>query len=465
MFKKKLIAMGLTVAMVGSLVACGEKENNTDSPSPTTASTSVGDKKTPPTSEIKNASDDHSSVDAGSIVSFEDGNFSFTTYNDADWTGDKDGVVSVASKFDSQALHVTRPNGGTPAVAIDLVSLLGDNAEKCKKISLDVGVDCGDTFTAMSGNVVVYAGETNAEIDTAWSLYKADAAMKTVTVDLGENVLVAGATNYLTFSDITDAATSPAPICIDNIIFYDADGNALPVNTGVDFAVDGVGEYDWSNGVKQPTDEVLLFSGVQTGSGWWPDNNNAFAFTENDAVKFIDPTVEGNEFGPGKVLTIYYSVADLENTPGYQAYPYLRMQNWNNYDEEGNEIDLPDWPTSVIVDVSYSGGDKWAAGVTANDFKEGYSFYYDNAAQADIGLVKENEEDHGVPAETVPINESFTIVQYSYEFIAFAVEQCGIFQDGEMTVDDWTKVADFIGIADRGAVLKINAVTIGTAAE
>lgn len=463
MFKKKLIAMGLTVAMVGSLVACGAKEENNDTPTPTTASSSDGSKTTPAASGIQNASDDHSSIAADSIVSFEDGNFSFATYNDADWTGDDDGVVSVASKFDSQVLHVTRPNGGNPAVAIDLVSLLGDNAEKCAKITLDVGVDCGDTFSAISGSVIVYAGETNTEIETSWSLYKADAAMKTVTIDLGGNVLTADASNYLTFSDVEDAAATPSALCVDNIIFYDADGNALPVDSSVDFAVVGVGEYDWSNGVKQPTDEVLLFAGVQTGSGWWPDNANSFAFTQNDAVQYFDPSEY--EFGPGKVLTIYYSVADLENTEPYQAYPYIRMQNWNNYDEEGNEIDLPDWPTSVIVDVSYSGGDKWGADYTPNLFKEGYEFLYDNATQTDIGLVKENEDDKGVPAETVLINQSYTIVQYSYEYFCYAIEACGLFQDGDLTVDDWMSVADFIGIADRGSVLKINAVTIGTAAE
>lgn len=450
MFKKKLIAMGLIVAMIGSLVACGGEDENANSENKATPTTAVGGSNEEEV-VLKNASDDHSSIDAGSIVSFEDDNTSFVTLNDGDWTGDDDSVMSVATKYDSKVLHITRPNGGVPAVAIDIVSLLGDNAANCTKITLDIGIDCLDGFSACSGTATVFAGELNSKIETSWSIYKADAAMKTVTIDLGENVLAAGYKNYLAITSIDDTAVDFSPVFIDNIIFYDASGNALAVDTSVDFAVSGVGEYDWSNAVKQPTDEVFLFAGVQQGTGWWPDKNNSFNFyaeNANCAYYFDSETVT---FGPGDVLTIYYTMVDpSQNTVApSQSVPYIRMQNYKNVDADGNELadDGSGWYGGA-VDIGYQ------ESVPGPDSEYYMPFKYDHATATDLNL----DEDR-TPSEIVPINESYSIVQYSYEYIVASLEAKGF------NADNWTLDADMIGIADRGLAVTIDAVTIGKAAE
>lgn len=453
MFKKKLIAMGLVVTMMGSLVACGgnDKGGSTSSDPTATPTTAVGGGEDKEVVELKNASEDHSAIDAGSIVSFEDDNTSFATLNDGDWTGDDDSVLSVASKFDSKVLHITRPNGGVPAVAIDLVSLLGDNAANCTKITIDLGIDCVDGFSACSGTATVFAGELNTKVETAWSIYKADAAMKTITIDLGGNVLTAGCKNYLAITSIDDTAVKASPVFIDNIICYDASGNALPVDTSVEFAVSGVGEYDWSNAVKKPVDEKLVLTGITTGTGWWPAKENSFNFCLENGNVAVSLNQDDFAFGPGDVLTIYYTMADPSLIPDapYQSVPYIRMQNWKDNDADGNEIadDGSGWYGGSI-DVGYQ------ETIPGADSEYYMPFNYDNANACDVNL----DEDR-TPAEIVPINESYSIVQYSYEYIAASLEAKGY------NADTWKDNADFIGIADRGMVVTIDAVTIGKAAE
>jgi hypothetical protein len=53
------------------------------------------------------------------------------------------------------------------------------------------------------------------------------------------------------------------------------------------------------------------------------------------------------------------------------------------------------------------------------------------------------------------VNESFTIVQYTYEYI--------LEQFNAKDIEEFTPYCDFFGVADRGAALNIEAVTIGKA--
>jgi hypothetical protein len=428
MFKKKLIALGLSTAMVCSFVGCVDDSSSSETTTPAASAadaTSTG--KTGTLSGNRgDGSEDHSAVSADCIVDFEDGVADFAIVNESTFTGDKETTAEVKdNEFGSKVLYMTRPNGGETSVAIDIVSLLGDNASKCAKISLDLGIDPGDTFAAFSGTVDVYYGANNTLLQTSYSIYKEDQIEKTVTIDLPET-LVEG--NYLTFNSITDTSANNATSqYIDNIICYDADGNALPLDSSVTFAVDGVGARDWSNGVVQPEDEVVVLSPntVQNG-GWWPQDEDAFSFQPSDAYAQYEGT-----FGPGDVLTIYYSVADPDATDyGYQAYPYIRCMNYPEYDEDGNEIDDgSNWPynNQCIVDIDYS--DSCSETMT-----------YD---------------EDGTPSDGAKVNESFTIVQYSYEYI--------LEQFNAKDIEEFTPYCDFFGIADRGAALNIEAITIGKA--
>ncbi len=460
MFRKKLIAAGLVSAMLCSLVACGDK-GNTDPDKGASAGTAT--KAPAPNHNEKEKEEaasgikDHSGVDAGSIVNFEDGNYAFAKYNEADWSGSKGATLSVADKLDGKALCVNRTSAGNPAVAVDLASLLGDNASKCAKVSVDIGVDpTNGVFNAVSGSAVVYAGEANTECKSTFAIYKATAAMKTVEIDLGTNGIDPAATNYLTIIDLDDSSSTPTLVYLDNIICYDASGSALPLNSGVEFAVEGVGEYDWSNATSQPENEVLLYAGANTGTSWWPEAANSFVFDEAN-------TGNGNyikdfTFGPGDVITIYYRVADPEidvttTDKQFQCFPYFRIQNWQTTLEDGSKVDDPEWPSGTILDVSWT---DWKDGMTTDASR---AFYYDNGAGAAVGLDEDN-----TPAETVMINDSYTIVQYPYEFFTdCATVNAGIFAEDGMDVNQIFKFADFCGVADRGLLLKIDAVTVGKA--
>lgn len=427
MLKKKLLACGLTMAMVSSLVACGSEESKPSGGDSNVTPTEAAGNQTPSGEGLAAGIEDHSSVDAGSIVSFEDGGMSFLTKNDTDWGRDNDTVVSVQDKFGSKVLHLTRPNGKIPAIAIDVVSLLGDKAAECASISIDIGIDTADgSFVATEGKVVVYSGEDNKLNEKKFNIYKASQAMKTVKIDLGSE-LVAGAKNYLCLTEIAqeDGKTAPS-IVIDNIIFYDKDGKAIAVNSAAEFAVNGVGEYDWSNGVKQPTDEKLLFTGGTTGGGWWPDHTNAWCWSPCESSDNHDHhfTPETAPFGEGDVITVYYTLLDECET--WQSVPYLRAQNYTLQDENGNDID---------DGSNWSSLDVWNSSAW------------------------ENWEDDGTPGPDALVNESKNICQIPYKYLVEAIEGAG----GDPSVGIGT--IDFIGVADRGTHVLINAVTIGKEAQ
>lgn len=458
MFKKKLIALGLTAVMIASLAACGDSKDENKSNADTTPAASTdsnqggeggsGDNKAS-ADGIQSAAEDHSAVSADCIVSFEDGNYSFAQLNETDWTRDKDSVMSVVDAFGSKALQVTRPNGGAPCVAFDVAGLLGANAANVAKITLDIGMIKDSGFDASSGQVILAAKKdvdgvaTDVEIATDFSIYKATSACKTITIDLDGAKL--DNSSYITFGTIDDTGVEKNNITIDNIIFYDASGNALPVDTTVTFAVEGVGQYDWSNMVKQPIDEVLLFTGTTTDSSneWWPVASNSWCFRAgaeegvgaNPDVMYFDPAKY--TFGPGDIITVYYQLnAEMET---WQKQPRMIVQWYPQTDEEGNVITDPGLicmeEDQVILGMLPTGLD---------DDDDG----------------EHNRDDDGTAAADAYVNESNTIAQFTYEqFVQFAKDYGMIAEDDNTT--DFLKYVPFAGIAANGANLKIKAVTVG----
>lgn len=442
MFKKKLLALGLSLAMLASVVACGsddKKENNsTNTPTQAAETTPAesGDStpaatEAPASDEPQSAAADHSSIAAGSIVNFEDGNSSFLVLNEADWGRDADSKISIEDAFGSKMLQITRPNGLNPSIAVDIVGLLGDNASKCAKISVDIGLK-NDVFGAASGSVLVYAGEDNAEVAQTYSIYKTTAACKTIEVDLGGKTLVAG--NYLTLGKVTDGGAKPSSILVDNIIFYDASGNALPIDSSVSFAVEGVGEYDWSNGCKKPVDEKLFFIGTTTGGGWWPNEaETQFSFKDSSAEHYIDGT--NFTFGPGDVMTVYYTLVDPNPDQPWTFFPWLVLRDWA--EEDGSDSGS-----------GICGADAGTVNLTGFDLDEDGNLDY--------------KEDGVSPAETACLNNSFTIAQFTFDDVIAQLQKQGFTGS---TAEDLAKYIDFAGFTDRGCKTNIIAVTIGKVAE
>ena len=468
MFKKKLIALGLTAVMIASLAACGGEKKESTSDSNTTPAASSdsnkpagGDSESDKNSEggIQSAAEDHSAISADCIVSFEDGNFAFAKLNETDWTRDPGSELSVVDAFGSKALQITRPNNLAPCVAIDVTGLLGaENAAKVKKVSMDIGLLNADGFSAASGQVIAaykqdysyeeektnVLGETTVEtitgtneleLATDFSIYKDTAACKTISFELEEGGYFDNSNCYITFGSLEDTGATPSNVVVDNIIFYDAAGNALPVDSSATFAVEGVGEFDWSNMVKQPIDEKLLLTGVATDSSneWWPLASNAWCFRpalEGEGGANADVTYfDLANFGPGDLITVYYKLnADMED---WQKQPRMIVQYWKTADADGNPIEDP-----VTIAESSIG-------------------FLPKGLCDDNGPMQ-NRDDDGTAAADCYVNESNTIAQFTYEqFLDQARLQA--FSDS----DDYLKYIPFAGIAANGANLKIKAVTIG----
>ncbi len=458
MFKKKLIALGLTAVMIASLAACGGSKSDDKSSTDTTPAASSdnnqggeggSDDNKASADGIQSAAEDHSAVSADCIVSFEDGNYSFAQLNETDWTRDKDSAMSVVDAFGSKALQVTRPNGGAPCVAFDVAGLLGANAANVAKITLDIGMIKDSGFDASSGQVILAAKKdvdgvaTDVEIATDFSIYKATSACKTITIDLDGAKL--DNSSYITFGTIDDTGVEKNNITIDNIIFYDASGNALPVDTTVTFAVEGVGEYDWSNMVKQPIDEVLLFTGTATDSSneWWPLASNSWCFRAgaeegvgaNPDVFYFDPAKYS--FGPGDIITVYYQVnAEMDV---WQKQPRMIVQWYPQVDENGNK--------TVDEGLICNEEDQCILGFLPTGL--------DDDDDGD-----HNRDDDGTAAADVYVNESNTIAQFKYETFQLFAEEYEMIAEGDTTTD-FLKYVPFAGIAANGANLKIKAVTVG----
>ena len=516
MFKKKLIAFGLCVAMLGSMAACGSSSSSSssssaaastdsssapassdssskDSSAATTSDSSSADPEPAGSTEtapggktLRNASADHSAIDAGSIVNFEDGSSSFVKYNETDWSRAFDATISVADAYGSKALKVVRPKGGVPVVALDAGALLGAEASKCKSISLDLGIIVNEEyksqFPSCSGTVRVFDGEKNKIGEVAYSNYSDRNACKTVYVNLN-GTLTEG--SYIYISGFEDTAKSKyADFIMDNVIFYDGtyddkankvDGNALKVDSSKAFSVAGFGEFDWSGGTAAPSDEQVLFMGGEANNNWWPKDYNAFSLTRTQEEldsKTGDAHNKSYAFSPDiftsdAVLTIYYEVPDFEAGADYQWYPYFRIQNEPNeipeVDENGNPVYETDKEGNQKLDADNNPIPKMKPDPTP----DGSGWYGEGNNVIDVEPSAKNESYSIVQFKVSDIdNLHAALIESNYNKAKKKAEKKGeTFTEVmvDASAEPWIKYADFMGVADRGMKINILAVTIGKA--
>lgn len=424
---KKFFAFLLICTMVLSLAACGDEKPSTDAGTTPTATTAPA---TPtPTEAPKQTIIDHTSdlpADASSYLNFEDGSASFAVIKYSDPACNLASELSIVDYAGSKALKASSPvsdnvfSGSIPYIAIDVVSLLGDKAADVAKIQYDIGQDHGnEKFAAISGVLAMYTGAADAlvETKTSWSIYLETQNPKVYTAEVPEGGF-SDPSNYILFYIDSDAAANGhANIYLDNIVFLDKDGNAITPDATATFAIEGMTDsfwmnLDWSNGVKQPANEVIVAgAGEAFGGGWWPSKLNALTWTPEGANDGY-VAMKAEDFKEGQVLTIYY---DGEGDSEWQ-FPYIRVQSWADADEEGNQT--------------------WA----------GTAFDYQLTLQKD-------EAGNTLISETDQRNVSWTIVQYTYEELnAIFTEKIG---------EDWKTKMDFMGIADMGFKGTIYKVTIG----
>ena len=419
---KKFLSLFLVGALSVALIACGEKDepSGSDATSPSAQPTASATNTPTPTPADRTDLPE----DTSTYVSFEDGKMDFAAIAYSNASCDLSSSLSLKDFAGSKGLVATSPvsdnifSGVHPYVAIDIVALLGDKVTEVATIQYDVGIDFkGGAFQAVSGSILMYAGEANVETSQSWSVFLEEQNPKVYTVNVPEGGFVTGAKNYICFTviDGNPIASSDFDLVIDNLIFRDKDGNVLAPDTSAGFtSVEGINEsfwlsLEWDNATVQPENEKIVLTGVQTGSGWWPEPGNSMSFVEGVAESnAYGAQLTPDDFKPGMVMTIYYE-QPFEHLPenAYQI-PYLRAQAW------------------ATEDGSFAGGnaDVWT-------FTDDY-------------------------LETDRRNNARTIVQYTYEEIADALNT-GFGTTGE----DWKTYCSLLGVADRGAAINIYKVTIG----
>lgn len=233
-------------------------------------------------------------------VDFEDGSISFVRLYTREANSDNS-ELSVVEYNGSKALYIQNMEGKTPYVAFDISGMLGTEVEKVESIEMTIGTEhpTGD-FSAISGNIISWAGVELTEYEDVWSVYMANKNPNKAIAQIGaDEKFVADASNIIIVTIDTDNGLTEgngnANLYIDNICFLDAEGNILHADTSVEFvAPNGFedSEKDLSN-LTEITD-VVEFEGFQMKEQGWTQNGLAMP------QKIIDALV------PGTVVEIEY---------------------------------------------------------------------------------------------------------------------------------------------------------------
>ncbi len=352
--KKCLAAAALSAAMaVGAMTGCSgtdsksttqaKQDTTTKSAEATTAASTTAASTTTAAEEKPTEAPTPAVVSLeGKGLDFEDGKFAFVKPDSSAYDLDPCDI-SVVDFNGSKALKIaptTTASGKRAFVGIDVSSLLGDNVEKVAKVEYEIGVSATDNnFYACSGSL--WATHT-AGTGKNWVVYSAKKNPNKISVDIttpyskdNKNImLLIKDTSSGNNSDTAYAKTGAySTLYIDNIVFYDKDGNALEVNSDAAFdAPEGYGERDWSN-LIEVKDEVLISTGAFKGGAWGQAptdmvNIHEEAVVDEEGNPVLDEngnpktqTVGNIDFSKlmtkDAVITIYYSEDQTKDEWGW----------------------------------------------------------------------------------------------------------------------------------------------------
>ena len=145
-------------------------------------------------------------------------------------------VLSVATFNGSKALYVQNAGGSEMYVGIDVDAILGDKVTEVRSISMTVGTEHSDgKFAAVSGNLFAYTGDALTENQLeGWSVYMEHKNPYNITFTMPEGVaFTAGNDNYICLAKLKDNGKVFSSLYIDDIRFFDANGNVLKGDTTV----------------------------------------------------------------------------------------------------------------------------------------------------------------------------------------------------------------------------------------
>lgn len=183
---------------------------------------------------------------ANTSIDFEDGNCSFV-YMNLD-SGSSDAVLSVEDYNGSKQLKVdVADKTAVPKVWFDLYKMMDkENVVKIKSIEFDLAIvpKTADGIVGWAGGAVGTAGSYGTQVKPGWS----DKAWDGGAYEPGEVATVKVERKFLLPTEqYTEESESPFfglmrwaaaedaddyVMYIDNIVFKDESGNALPVNAG-----------------------------------------------------------------------------------------------------------------------------------------------------------------------------------------------------------------------------------------
>ncbi|MCD7814587.1 MAG: hypothetical protein LUH20_11190 [Lachnospiraceae bacterium] len=261
-------------------------------------------------------------------IDFEDGLYGFVGNDKTINSAAADATLSLVDYNGSTALEIAS-DASVKYVAIQVDALLGDAISELSTVEMTIGMtNPGGTFYSAAGCIYAFLGEDLSKDYSEWSIYLESGNPKTIsyTVDPDDGLsFTAGSYIVLSVEDDTgkdykgdDAAT----FYIDDITFYDADGNVLAADTTAEY-VSAAGE-DRSN--LFAVSDAVEFEGFATsGDGWSQDG---FEMTEEILAALV----------PGSVVEITYS---SENGDIWLVMPdaeagWMRV-GVGNYDGSGSD--------------------------------------------------------------------------------------------------------------------------------
>lgn len=312
--KKRLLAMGMTTAMIAaSLAGCSGNSSSGDAGTSSAPESSAEENSSAtdeePSTDDGNAAGDavapDYAVEAGKVIDFEDGSVSFIKQNEANLSADA-ATMEIVDFNGSKALKVS-PNsdvkGKVFELGLDVNALLGDKVGDAASVSMQIGVEAADgNFYPCTGYIKQNFGDTNT---TGWVTYLEEKNPNTVTVTFAnaydpstDNVLVIekDANGDNNGDKAFDSTEKYSTMYIDNIVFFDASGNPIEVDTGSTFAAESYGSLDWSNLIEVKDQVVIEGFADKDMNGWsqgaWHQNIQEVPVQDTDEEG--EPLVDEN---------------------------------------------------------------------------------------------------------------------------------------------------------------------------
>lgn len=434
--KKRLLAMGMTSAMiVASLAGCSGSSSSGSTGTTAADGTSAGNETKGTDAETSTEAGNEQgdgviapqyTVESGKVIDFEDGNVSFLTQNEANLSADA-ATIEVADFNGSKALKVT-PNSNAKGkvfeLGLDVNALLGDKAKDAASVSMQIGLEATDgNFYPCTGFIKQNSTDTNT---TGWVTYLAEKNPNTVTVEFA-NAYDPSVDNVLVISKDTngdnngdkawDATEAYSTMYIDNIVFFDKAGNPIEVDTTTTFAAESYGNLDWSN-LIEVTDQVVITGFAEKDmNGWaqgtWHQNIIEYPVQETDEEG--EPVVdeEGNPVYKQKVDEEGNPVVDENGDPVYETATSGDV-DWTSIMKPGTVLTLY-YTSEMTEDLNHY---IWFVMTFAQGTKEleqndklGWARILDAPHAADNGLQPGDEN------SVFRINDSNTMAQVTFEEI------------------------------------------------